>query len=231
MSGSTGARPRRFWVDPRFAVGIVLIVASVVGVWALLSVQNRTVRVYVARSTLVEGDVVHADDLTVASVRVPASDRYLAEGALPADAVVTRSVREGELVPAKAVSNTVQARLTSVVVTASGPVAASVNAGSTADVWAAHTASDKNYAPPLVLVSGAVVVSVSRDDALVSGRSSVSVELRVPASRVAAVLQAIADGEAISVVPTSADATAAASEASSAPRTATAVPTPTGSAG
>jgi hypothetical protein len=47
------------------------------------------------------------------------------------------------------------------------------------------------------------VVSVSHDDALVADRGAVSVELRVPAARVASVLQAIADGQVISVVPSS----------------------------
>lgn len=210
MSTSTGARKtaperkRRFWVDPRFVVGILLIAASVFGVCVLLTAQNRSVEVYTARSTLVAGDRVRAADLELTSVRVPsASDVYLTRSALPQDAVVVRSVPKGELVPASAVGEKADAALTSVVVKASGPVAAAVDEGAVVDVWAAQSTDDKDYRPPTVLVPGAVVASVSRDDSLVADRSPVSIELRVPSNRVAAVLQAIADGRALSVVPAS----------------------------
>ncbi|WP_243063567.1 SAF domain-containing protein [Humibacter sp. RRB41] len=212
MSTANGARQRRFWVDPRFAVGILLIVASVVGVCVLLAAQNRSVEVYVARSTLVAGDHVRAGDLELASVRVPsASDVYLTRAAMPKDAVVVRSVPKGELVPAAAVSERTDAALTSVVVKASGPVAAAVTDGAVVDVWAAHGSDDKDYRPPTVLVPGAVVVSFAHDDALVADRATVSIEVRMPSSRVAAVLQAIADGQALSVVPASPDSGVAAS--------------------
>lgn len=205
MVATTDGKVRRFWFDPRFAVGILLIIASVVGVSVLVAAQNRSVQVYVARTTLVAGDTVSSGDVDLVSVRVPDSDRYLAEDGLRSGGVVVRSVAKGELVPASAVRARSEASLTSVVVKAAGPVAAAVTAGATADVWAAHAANDKNYRPPAVLVAGAVVVSVSHDDALVADRGAVSVELRVPAGRVASVLQAIADGQVISVVPSSAD--------------------------
>ena len=230
---ATDGKPRRFWFDPRFAVGILLIAVSVVGVSALLAAQNRSVQVYVARTTLVAGDAVSSGDVELVSVRVPDADRYLGRSALPSDGIVVRSVPKGELVPVTAVREKADAALTSVVVKASGPVAAAVAAGSIADVWAAHAANDKNYRPPAVLVSGAVVVSVSHDDALVADRGAVSVELRVPAARVASVLQAIADGQVISVVPSSGDASATGDTESpddaGAPDDA-ATPTPTGSA-
>ncbi|GAB3385326.1 hypothetical protein GCM10027568_02220 [Humibacter soli] len=212
MSTSTGPRQaaqtgkRRFWVDPRFVVGILLIAASVVGVCVLLATQNRSVEVYTARNTLVAGDRVRPGDLELTSVRVPsASDVYLTRAALPRDAVVVRSVPRGELVPASAVGETADAALTSVVVKASGPAAAAVDKGAVVDVWAAHSTDDKDYRPPTVLVPGAVVASVARDDSLVADRSTVSIEMRVPSNRVASVLQAIADGRALSVVPASTD--------------------------
>lgn len=225
MTSPADQRVRRFWIDPRFALGILLVVASVAGVSALLAVQNRSVHAYVARSTLVVGDTVRASDLELVSVRVPASSHYLNEGALPEHAVAVRSVPKGDLVPLSAVTGGSDARLTSIVVTASGPVAAAVTAGSSADIWSAHSAADKDYAPPVVLVSGAIVVSIAEDDSLVAGRSPVAVEVRVPAARVASVLQAMADGQSLSVVPSSI--------VGGAPSDITSVPTPapTGSSG
>ena len=205
MSTANGTRQRRFWIDPRFAIGIVLIVASVVGVCALLVSQSRSVDVYVARTTLAAGTSVHAGDLELTSVRVPSAALvYLTRSTLPDKAVALRSISKGELVPASALSTRADAELTSVVVRASGPVAAAVAQGATVDVWAARASDEEDYRPPAVLVPGAVVVSVARDDALVADRSAVSIELRVSSSRVAALLQAIADGRVLSVVPASA---------------------------
>lgn len=231
MVATANGKAARFWFDPRFAVGILLVVASVVGVCVLLATQNRSVQVYVARTTLVAGDAVSARDMELVSVRVPDANRYLAEGGLRSGTVVVRSVPKGELVPASAVRATTEAALTSVVVKASGPVAAAVDAGATADVWAAHAANDKNYRPPAVLVSGAIVVSVAHDDALVSDRGAVSVELRVPADRVASVLQAVADGQVISVVPSSIDQAASRGAPRSTQTPAPTDTTPSGKAG
>ncbi|GAB3804530.1 hypothetical protein GCM10028798_24940 [Humibacter antri] len=231
MVAAADGKARRFWFDPRFAVGILLIVASVVGVCLLLSAQNRSVQVYVARATLVTGDRVSPGDVELVSVRVPRSDRYLAAGGLQSDEVVVRSVPKGELVPVSALSRASDASLTSVVVKASGPVAAAVAAGTTADVWAAHSANDKNYTPPAVLVSGAIVVSIVHDEALVADRGSVSVELRVPAGRVASILQAIADGQVISVVPASADAASPGPAGSRSAPTKPSTPEPTDAGG
>ena len=204
MSTSNGARRRRVWVDPRFAVGIVVIAASVTGVSALLAAQNRSVEVYVARSTLVAGDRVRSADLELTAVRVPsAAQTYLTDSQLPKNAVVLRSVPKGELVPTSAIGDRASAALTSVVVKASAPVAASVAEGAVVDIWAARSSDDKRYRPPIVLVPDAIVVSLARDDSLVADRATVSIEVRVPSSRVAAVLQAIADGRVLSVVPAS----------------------------
>jgi hypothetical protein len=202
MAAASGARSRRFWIDPRFLVGVLLVAASVTGVGLLLAVQNRSVQVYVARSTLVPGEPIGDGDLQLTSVRVPGVGVYVTRANLPRDPIAMRSVPKGELVPASAIGAAAESGFTTVVVKVSGPLSASVASGATVDVWAAQPATAKAYRPPAVLVSSASVVAVVHDDALVADRSAVSVEMRVPQSRVAAVLQSAADGQVLSVVPT-----------------------------
>ena len=56
---------------------------------------------------------------------------------------------------------------------------------------------------PVVLVSGATVVRVLEEDTLIAGGGGGStVEVLVPRTRVARLLQAIANDDALSVVPT-----------------------------
>jgi len=194
---------RPFFFDLRFAIGLALVIASVVGVYAIVRTADHTTQVYAARDTLVAGQPINADDLVVRSVRLGASDRlYLAGDALPASGVVaTRSVPAGELVPVSAVGTAATDGQTSIVVRVKGDVAASVAPGAGVDVWTAERTEHDAYAPPAVLVAGATVVRIIQTDAMVASNDTLSVEVRVPKKKVAAVLEAIANADAISLVP------------------------------
>jgi hypothetical protein len=204
---------RPFFFDPRFAIGLALVIASVVGVYAIVATADKTSQVYAARGPLVAGQQVEVDDLVVRSVRLGAADRmYLASGSLPeTGAVVTRSIPAGELIPASAVGSAATGNETSVVLRVKGDIAASVAPGTSVDVWSAARTEHDRYAPPAVLVGGATVVRVIEADSMVAGDDGLSVEVRVPKKKVAAVLEAIANADAISLVPESAGSTAATS--------------------
>jgi hypothetical protein len=199
-----GAR-RRFWFDPRFAIGLLLIVASVAGVVGIVGAADSSVLVYAAREPLAPGDRVDADDLIGTSVRLAGAERlYLVPDDLPDDGlVVTKAVAEGELVPASAVGSTEGERQTSIVVGVSGELAESVVAGSTVDVWSARESTGGVFEAPVVIVSGATVVRLVDQRGLVVDNDSTSIEVLVPRTDVARVLEAIANDDAIAVVPAS----------------------------
>ena len=98
---------KRFWFDPRFTLGLVLVAASVSGVAAIVVRAERTTTVYAAAEALTVGDRIKAADLTQRDVRLDgAADLYLTPALLPAEGVlVTRTVIVGELVPASAVGS------------------------------------------------------------------------------------------------------------------------------
>jgi hypothetical protein len=205
-------RRRLFWFDPRFAIGLALVVVSVLGVDALVNAANASVDVLAARSTLTPGERVHASDLVPTSVRVGrTAGLYLRESDVPsAGLVVTRSVAAGELVPHTAVGSQVGRSLTSIVVAVDSALAASIVPGSRVDLWSAQpaTATDGDgasvapgsYAAPTILVSSAIVVRLVDQKTLVASNGS-SVELLMPKSDTATVLDAIANGAVLSVLP------------------------------
>ena len=199
-----GAR-RRFWFDPRFAIGLLLIVASVAGVVGIVGAADSSVLVYAAREPLAPGDRVDADDLVGTSVRLAGAERlYLVPDDLPDDGlVVTKAVAEGELVPASAVGATEGERQTSIVVGVAGELAESVAAGSIVDVWSARESTGGVFEAPVVIVSGATVVRLVDRQGLVVDNDSRSIEVLVPRTDVARVLEAIANDDAIAVVPAS----------------------------
>ncbi len=203
-AASTAERPpRSFWFDPRFAIGIGLVVASIAGVVALVSSADRTVQVWAARDALSAGDTVVADDLVLRDVRLGAADDlYLVEDGLPAGGLVlARTVAAGELLPESALGSRDSTRLAAVVVPIRGQLAQSVVAGSVVDVWSAKENEEGVFGPPAVLVSSATVVRVLEDDGLIVDGTAAGVEVLVPRARIASVLEGIANDDSMSLVP------------------------------
>jgi hypothetical protein len=203
--GDSERPPRAFWFDPRFAIGIVLVVLSVLGVVAVVTAADSSVMVYAARSSLSPGDRVHASDFDARSVRLGSlGGRYLLDGEIPRTGfVVTRAVSAGELVPASAVGDVAGTAWASIVVSVNGELARSVGEGSMVDLWSAKETEDNVFGPPTVLVASATVVRVIAKDGVIADRSQQAVEVLVPRTKTAAVLEAIANTDALSIVPSS----------------------------
>jgi hypothetical protein len=214
MADNGSKRARSFWFDPRFAIGLALVVLSVIGVVLLVTRANVTVEVLAARTTLTPGERVSASDLVSTSVRAGSTEKlYLTAAEVPRGGIViTRSVSAGELVPSSAVGSEAGAGLTSVVISVNSALAASIGPASRVDLWAAVPATTTDAAggtteaqpgafdAPAVLVSSAIVVRVIDQKNLVATAGE-SVELLVPKSDTASVLDAIANGAALNVVP------------------------------
>jgi len=200
----TPPRRRRFFVDPRFVIGLLLVAASVGGVLSIVSTADSTIRVYTARDAIAPGDRINSGDLIEVSVRLDSADLYLLPGDLPDEGlVVVKAVAQGELVPTSAVGLVAGLRLASIVVTVAGQLPASVGPGSTVDLWAASQQETNTFGPPSVIVPGAMVVRQLESDGLVSSGDVSSLELLVPRSKIARVLEAIANEDALSVIPSS----------------------------
>lgn len=194
-----------FLFDPRLAIGVGLVIASVVGVVAVVAASDHSTLVYSAASTLTPGDRVFSKDLDVASVRLGSTHtHYLSQGDIPAEGVVvTRSVAAGELVPTTAVGAASSIRVASIVVNVGGELSQSIAPGGVVDVWSAALTDERKFGPPSVLVGSATVVRVFQSPSIINDNRGSTVELLVPRSKIARVLEALADTDAISLVPVS----------------------------
>lgn len=200
------SRARRgFAFDPRLLIGLVLVAASVAGVVAIVSTADETVQVYSAKVALSPGDRIEPSDVGTSSVRVPGADTlYLLPGDIPNDGfVLTRSVSAGELIPASAVGSVSGLRLTSLVLEVNGALAASIEPGSLVDVWSSKEVESGQFGAPAVIVSSATVVRLVESDTIMAGGGSIAVEVLVPRARVARVLEAVSNSDAMSIVPAS----------------------------
>lgn len=208
MPDAPTASRRRPVVDVRLIIGLALVIGSVVGVLAIVSAGDRRTTVYAAASSLSPGDRVDAGDFIVRQVSLDSAEHlYIAPGDVPEGGLVVGvAVRAGELVPSAAVASVDGERSTSLVLQLSGRVSAAVVPGAIVDVWAApqaagDVASLGAFGPPVVLTADAIVVRVVEEDALVAASDGDAVEVLVPRNRIARLLQAIANDDALAIVP------------------------------
>ena len=200
--GSTRTR-RRFWVDPRFVIGLVLVAASIAGVAAVVADSDHSTAAYTARHTLAVGDRLTPADLRETRVQLGAAAAlYLVPAPkLKEGLLVTQTILSGELVALSAVGTVSGRDVTSVVVDVPGRLAASILAGSVVDIWSARSIGPSEYAPPTILVGQASVVRIVEPTGIIAADNGQSVEMLVPQANVGAVLEAIMNGDALAIVP------------------------------
>ncbi|GAB2676123.1 hypothetical protein [Thalassiella azotivora] len=195
---------RPSWRDPRLAVGVVLVLASVVLGVAVVSGADRTSAVWAADSALTPGDEVVRDRLRVVDVRLDdLSTVYLsAEDPLPEGAVVTRHVAAGELLPLSALGGAEDLQQRPVGVPVTGALPAGLGKGSAVDLWVAHPDPERAgaFLAPERLVQSAVVSEVSQSGGALGSGGVTTVQVLVAEAQLAAVLGALANDAVVSVV-------------------------------
>jgi hypothetical protein len=176
--------------------------ASIAGVWFVVTSARQTAPVMAAAHTIVPGDVLGTDDLRVVDAALGAAgESYLVPGSWEPGVVATRTIEAGELVPASAVGRASASRVTTVVVRSATDVPSGVTAGTVIELWAAPLQERGVYGTPSILVADATVAAVTVDEAMI-GAGSATLELVIERSAVAKTLEAVAADAALSVVPT-----------------------------
>lgn len=194
-------RPRALWADARFVIGVVLVLVSIAGVWFVVASSRQTVPVYAATRTLLPGESISPSELRVVDVALGSLEGAYASGdTLPPDAVVTRTIPAGELIPAAAVGAASEVRTTAIVVPSSTAIPASVEVGTPVEVWAAPLDGEGVRQAPRILVADAAVAALPSSDSVMASAAP-SIELIVPRASVADVLSALAGEATLSVVP------------------------------
>jgi len=201
------ARPARrarpaFWADARFVIGVVLVAASIAGVWFVVAAARQTVPVLTATTTLVPGQTITSADVAVVEVALgQALPAYLAADQLGQGEVALRTIEAGELVPRAGVGDASLSDRTAVVVRSSIDVPADVERGATVELWESRPAGAPGaFDPPRVLVADAVVADVIEEEGVMASGGA-ALELVIDRRRVAEVLGAIAAGSVLSAVP------------------------------
>ena len=126
------------WRRPRFVVGLLLVLGSVLLGAQIFAAADDSVPVWTVRTDVASGQEITAAMLAVRQVRfadAEQADRYLSgDQSLPLPAVATRPLGAGELLPRSALG--VAEQLIEVPLQVSeGAVPTTVRVGSVVDVW------------------------------------------------------------------------------------------------
>jgi hypothetical protein len=206
--------PTPSWLDARLLLGVVLVLLAVVAGARIFAAADHYTEVYVARTALVPGEHLNADDLSVGQVRFGSGGgSYIAAGHDPIGYLVTRYVGPGELVPldalaAKPIAGSAS-RLVAVPVEP-GHLPSDLGHGDLVDIYFTQkSGSGTNVPTPTEVVSSVPVDSYDDGSRSLSGATAASVVIAVPRDQVVDVVHAIESGTVDLVrVPASAAALA-----------------------
>jgi hypothetical protein len=237
-----GRVPRRVpvprWLDLRLALGLLLVLGSVLIGARVVSSAHATVPVWAAAGDLAAGTVLTSQDAVAVQVRLDsAAGAYVATGVPLGGRVLDRPVRKGELLPRSALqpsSPLVQLALP----VQAGYVPPGLARGQLVDVYAMAGSSGSAAAGPAagsvaLVVSAAPVQDLSSRAAgvLSTPTTTVQVVVSVPADRAAQVLGTIG-GRPLAVVvhqSVATPSTAGIPPVTGSPSTAAGIPPVTGS--
>lgn len=174
---SAGARLKKpSWKDPRLLVGLLLVLASVVGVVSLVGAADRTTDVYVAREAIAVGERLTSDNTARAKVRLgELEEHYITgEAGLPEGLVAVQRIGKDQLLPKESLGKPDELDRKPVAITIDEPLPDQARAGSRVDVWVAQPDTRNGFSEPAMLLPGAEIAQVTPGStALGSSRSTV----------------------------------------------------------
>lgn len=191
------------WKDPRLLLGILIVLASCVGVIALTSSVDRTTPMYSAKSDISLGEEITAEKLTVVNVKLDAlEERYVpADPGLLDGTRANSLVRAGQLLPRSALGLADGTNRRPVSMELPDALPAAISSGSHVDVWVSLKDRNANaYAPPTLLLPSAEVTARSERATGFGGTAGTLVEILVVDTALADLLEAMANDARITVV-------------------------------
>jgi hypothetical protein len=181
-------------------IGGTLVLLSAAGVWLTIETNNRTEEFLVAAKSTSGGTFVTPDDFRV--IRANLSDSrglYLRPGQVPAGSYLLFSAENGQLVPKSWVASAVLDGREPVVITSTMPLPTSLKVGDLVNVWVSKKQESGKYAQPVELVLNAEVSDLTAPSGMMADQNP-AVQILVPTASVAAILDAVASKDALSLV-------------------------------
>jgi len=181
-------------------IGALLVALSATGVWLTIETNNQTQEFLVAARATAGGSVLDPGDLRVTRMNLSdSSNLYLRPGDLPKGGYLLYTAEPGQLVPKSWVASAVIDEREPVVISSTMPLPSTLKVGDLVDLWVSKKQDGGKFAPPVQLVLNAEVAEVTEATGMLSDQSP-RVQVLVPVDSVAAILDAVASKDALSLV-------------------------------
>lgn len=198
-----GARLKKpSWKDPKLIVGILLVLASVVGVTSLVGAADQTAEAYTAREAIAVGETLTVDKLNRVKVRLgDLEQHYLTPATGVADGLVAaQRIGKDQLVPRGSFGQADGLDRKPVAVTIDEVLPAQAVAGSRVDVWVALPDARNGFSQPTLLLPGAEIAQITPGGTALGSARSTVVMVLVADTQMPDLLGAQANKAKISVV-------------------------------
>ena len=152
-----GARLKKpSWKDPRLLVGILLVLASVVGVVSLVAAADQTTEAYAASGPIAVGEKLTTDKLHRVKVRLGDVEQYYLtpEAGMADGLVAVQRIGKDQLVPRESLGQLDALDRKPVAVTIDEALPPQAVAGSRVDVWVALPDTRNGFSEPTLLLPG-----------------------------------------------------------------------------
>ncbi|MFJ5698158.1 hypothetical protein [Arthrobacter sp. NPDC093139] len=202
-AAATGARLKKpSWKDPRLLVGVLLILASVMGVISLLGSADKTTEVFAAREAIGVGEKLTPDNVSRVKVRLgDVESRYItAESGMPEGVVAVQRIGKDQLLPRESLGNVDVLDRKPVAVTVQEALPDQAVAGTRVDVWVSMPDARNGFAQPKLLLPGAEIAQVSPGSTALGSSKSTVLMVLVGDEHMPSLLGAQANDAKISVV-------------------------------
>ncbi|MET1021993.1 MAG: hypothetical protein ABWX69_07325 [Arthrobacter sp.] len=198
-----GARLKKpSWKDPKLLVGVLLVLASVVGVIALVGAADQTAEAYTAREAIAVGEKLTVDKLNRVKVRLgDVEQHYLTPATGLADGLVAaQRIGKDQLVPRDSFGQLDSLDRKPVAVTIDDVLPPQAVAGSRVDVWVALPDTRNGFSQPSLLLPGAEIAQITPGSTALGSARSTVVMVLVADEQMPKLLGAQANKAKISVV-------------------------------
>lgn len=199
----SGARLKRpSWKDPRLLIGVLLVLASVVGVISLVGSADRTTEVYAAKDPIAVGEKLTPDNVIRAKVRLGETEEHYVtvESGLPEGMVAVQRIGKNQLVPRESLGTVDALDRKPVAVTIEESLPPQVVAGTRVDVWVALPDARNGFTEPKLLLPSAEIAQVTTGSTTLGSSRNTVIMVLVADSQMPALLGAQANQAKISVV-------------------------------
>lgn len=181
-------------------IGFLLITISMVGVWLVIEVNNRTEEFLVASKPAASGSMITQSSFRVVRMNLGESaGLYLKPGDLEPGNYLLNTMEEGQLVALGSVASAIIDARQPVVITSTMPLPQGAGVGDFVDIWVSEAMESGSFAPPMTLVLDAEIVDVAAASGVMADQQP-QVQVLVPVESVSPILDAVASKDALSMI-------------------------------